>query len=404
MGEAQQEWRQGWRAVLAAGIGYSTGFILFAYLSSLFIEPYTAEFGWSRGELGLAGAASACAALFAPSIGRFIDRFDVRHVLLVGITGYGLTTVALSQMTGQLWMLFGLMFLFVLFGLCTGSLSWTRVVSVAFARARGTALSVALSLVALTAAVMPPVTNWVIETQGWRTAWLVIGAVGVGFGLLAVAVLPARFSQPVPRDTAVTNLWDAARKPAFWCVVGGMFFVNIPSGGLLNNLAALITDKGISGAMAATLMSSFGLSVLIGRLIAGVCLDRYPAALVAGLFMALPALGCLLLLSDGAALAPLLVGIVLAGLSQGAESDVAPFVVARWFGLAAFGRVLGSVNVGLVMGTAAGTVLFGKVHDATGSYDLALWIGTGCFLLGSALFFGLRKPPVPIAYAVPAQA
>jgi predicted MFS family arabinose efflux permease len=57
---------------------------------------------------------------------------------------------------------------------------------------------------------------------------------------------------------------------------------------------------------------------------------------------------------------------------------------------------MGFVNAGVAAGTACGGILFGQTHDLRGDYDLALWIGAGCFLAGATLFLfmalGGRRP------------
>jgi MFS family permease len=391
------EWRKGWRTLLAAAIGSATGLALYAYIVSLFLKHHVAEFGWSRGDAALASMATLTAGLLAPFVGRLTDQIGIRPVILVGATGFAGATVGLATQSGVLWHYYGWIFLLVFFGLGTTSITWARAVSGAFDRSRGLALSLALSGVVISAAVMQQALNAVMEAYGWRAGWLLVGATGLGGALIALVVLPPT-REPVRQDAGVQSyaLVDAIRSRAFWCLVGGMFLINIPSGGLMNQMAALISDKGYSGGEVATIMSAFAASVAIGRLIAGFCLDRFAPPLVAFIAMALPAVGCVMLLGDGAVLWAVIAGIVFAGLSQGAEGDIGPYIVSRYFGLPAFGVIMGSVNAGVVSGTAFGGILFGQTHDLRGDYDLALWIGAGCFLVGATLFLGLamggRKP------------
>jgi hypothetical protein len=137
-------------------------------------------------------------------------------------------------------------------------------------------------------------------------------------------------------------------------------------------------------------MSAFALSVIAGRFLAGFCLDRFPAPFVAFTALALPALGCLLLMEGaGAQVGVVAAGIVLAGLSQGAEGDIGPYIMAQRFGFAAFGGMVGAIGAATAAGTACGTLLFGRTVTATGSYDLALSIGVGCFLAGALCYLAL---------------
>ena len=394
---ARAEWRLGWRTLLAAGIGSATGLILYSYIVSRFLKHHVAEFGWSRGDAALASMATLAAGLLAPFIGRLADRIGIRVVIGVGALGFAGATLGLSTQSGVLWHYYGLIFLLVFFGLGTTSITWARAVSGAFDRTRGLALSVALSGVVISAALMPMALNAMIETQGWRAGWLLVGGVALAGAALALVLLPAAVGRP-RKDNAsqALELASALRTRAFWCLVVGMFLINIPSGGLMNQMAALVSDKGFSGAQVATVMSAFAASVAIGRLIAGVCLDRFPPSMVAFTAMALPAVGCLMLLGDGAILWAVIAGIVLAGISQGAEGDIGPYIVSRYFGLPGFGVIMGFVNAGVAAGTACGGILFGQTHDLRGDYDLALWIGAGCFLAGATLFLGMalggRRP------------
>jgi MFS family permease len=389
---AAAEWRSGWRAVLAAGLGVATGLSLFAYVVSLFIRHYTAEFGWTRGDIAGTAFATLAAGLMAPFLGRLADRIGVRPMIVICTLGYGLVCCAMAAQTGDIRVYIGLYFLLVLFGIGTASITWTRAVSAAFMRSRGLALSVALSLVTFAAMVMPPILQGVIDVHGWRTAWLVLGAVSVGAGFVGLIVLGR---QPVAhagvQRAGVSTLSAAARMPAFWLAVIGMALINIPSGGIMNQMAALIADRGFNPTDAAQVMSAFALSVFLGRLIAGLCLDRFPTEIVAFVSMAAPAIGCVLLTQSVSAgsLAAVVIGIVLAGLSQGAEGDIGPYVIARRFGLAAFSGIVGAISAATIVGTAAGAFLFARTFDATGGYDLALWIGAGAFLSGALCYLAL---------------
>lgn len=390
---AAAEWRAGWRFVLAAGVGIASGLSLFAYIASLFIRQYTADFGWTRGEIALSAFSTLAAGLLAPWVGRFADRVGVRWAIIVGSLGFALACVGMAHQTGDIRVYYALYFAIVFFGLGTTSVTWTRVVSERFATSRGLALSVAMSLVTFTAMAMPPLLQGVINAHGWRTAWLVLGAFCLVPSLIAVLALPAQRMRATA-ESGVHGFRDAVRLPSFWLAVVGMYLINVPSGGIMNQMAPLIADKGISEQDAAVVLSMFALSVFLGRLIAGFCLDRFPTAVVAFISMAAPAIGCVLL-TDSVSVALLglvMVGIAFAGLSQGAEGDVGPYIVARNFGMRAFSGLMGAITAATAAGTATGSILFGQSHDRTGAYDLALWIGAACFLGGAFCYLFIRPP------------
>jgi MFS family permease len=375
---------------LAAGIGVATGLALFAYIASLFIRQYVADFNWTRGQIGLSAFATLAAGFSAPVIGRIADRHGVRTTIAVCTVGFGAVCIGMANQVGVLWHYYLLYFLLVAFGLGAGSVTWTRMISAAFEQSRGLALSVGLSLVTFTAMVMPPLLQSTIAAQGWRAGWLLIGALAVGAGAIALLIAPQRDPAPSRQALGVESLKRAARIPAFWLAVIGMYLINIPSGGLMNQMEPLLSDRQFAPTQAALIMSAFAAAVFVGRLVAGACLDHFPTRFVAFVSMALPAAGCLMLAGQaGGAFVLVAVGIALAGLSQGAEGDIAPYLVARRFGMAAFGGLLGALNTATVAGTATGSILFTQAHDRTGSYDVALYVGAVCFLAGALCYLAI---------------
>ncbi len=396
------EWRLGWRIVLAAGVGAAAGLILYPFVASLFIQHHTSAFNWTRGEAAFASVASLIAGSLAPLVGRLADKIGVRPVIVLGAIGFAGACVGMSVQDGNIWLYYALTFLLVFSGLGTTSITWARPINAVFVRSRGLALSTALSSVTLTAAITPPLLNFVMETYGWRAGWLMLGVMAIAGSLLGLLLLPKVKARPEAMVNSF-RLGEATRMPAFWLLVAGMFIINIPSGGLMAQMAALIGDKGFDGGTVASVLSAFAVSVFFGRLVAGFCLDRFPPQLVTFIAMGVPAAGCLMLLGQGGYMPLVIAGIALAGLSQGAEGDVGPFLIARYFGLKAFSTLMGCVNAAVVTGTGVGGVLFAQAHDYTQSYDVALWAGAACFLVGALCFaaIGASRRSAPVEEADP---
>jgi len=64
---------------------------------SIFVEPMTGEFGWSRAELsGAVSIGGLLAALAAPLLGPALDRYGARLVLCLAVLGTGIATALLS--------------------------------------------------------------------------------------------------------------------------------------------------------------------------------------------------------------------------------------------------------------------------------------------------------------------
>src|SRR5215831_14791972 len=91
----------GWRVVLAACFGVMAGFgSLFVYTFNVFVKPLSAQFGWNRESISIGFAIAAMTlGLISPLIGRLIDCFGPRNIILpsMAVFGCGITSFALLR-------------------------------------------------------------------------------------------------------------------------------------------------------------------------------------------------------------------------------------------------------------------------------------------------------------------
>jgi MFS family permease len=182
-------------------------FVLFGAAGSrfsfgVFLEPLTEEFSWSRGSIsGALAAAGIATGLFRPAAGWLADRFDPVRVALVGLVIGGGALFALSRIQA-LWHLYAL-FLMLGIGFTLASpATLTKLVTAAFTRRRGLALSLAGSGSAVGETALVPVSAIVLTLAGWRSAYLVLGAL-VLFVITPIAfrLLRPRLPRPVGAQT-----------------------------------------------------------------------------------------------------------------------------------------------------------------------------------------------------------
>ena len=79
---------------------------------------------------------------------------------------------------------------------------------------------------------------------------------------------------------------------------------------------------------------------LCGRLLTGVLLDRFFGSRVAAIFFGIAAVG-VAVLSQAHEAATRFLGAALVGLGMGAEADVMPYLISRYFGLVSFSEIYG---------------------------------------------------------------
>jgi MFS family permease len=146
------------------------------------------------------------------------------------------------------------------------------------------------------------------------------------------------------------------------------FFVAVMAiNGTITNVVALLMDRGVARPQAAAALSSAGVAIVLGRAFAGWCLDRVWGPFVAIAFFGASILG-MGLLASGAVGTVAIVGAMLCGAGVGAEIDLMGYMMSRYFGLKAFGKIYGLMFALFNVGTGLGPYLSGVTHDMYGSY------------------------------------
>jgi MFS family permease len=390
-GKPVREWRRGWPVVLGAAAMTGTGSGLYQNLSSLFVPALEAVTDASRGEIAGAAAFGLLGALAAPFVGRLADRIGVLAVLVVSALGIGAAHMWFSAMS-TLWQFqIGIAFL----ALCapgTSTLIFGRLIARRFDRHRGLALGLATSGLSLTTVLLPAAVGWVIAEWGWRAGYQLLAVLAVGFGL-PLALVAARSAGAVERSvqSASPGPVPSWLNGTFWRLAGATMLINIGTVGMVTQLALIGRERGIGLAAAGLLLSAYGLSQIVGRLLMGVLVDRFPANRIAAVFGVISAAGFTALLGGPDGLAFAMAAVFVAGLLNGAEYDLMPFLVTRLFPLATYGELFGRLMLFSILSGGVGLVGFGVLYDWTGNYATALGIGAVAMLLATFLLYGV--PP-----------
>ena len=172
---------------------------------SVFVEPLTREFGWSRAALsGAVSLGGLLAALAAPLIGPILDRRGSRLVLSLAVI-VSAAALALLSLTPSL------LVLYLLF--CIARMNWAAPFELGiyaglnnwFLARRTAAGSIANLAQMLGLVAMPLVAQFAIVHAGWRAGWIALGATVVIVGLLPVALFLARRPEDLGLDNPITE-------------------------------------------------------------------------------------------------------------------------------------------------------------------------------------------------------
>ncbi len=394
---ANGELRQGWPLVMASGTGFGLGLSgLPFYTYGVFVGPLRDAFGWSmataQGGLTMNYLATI---VTIPITGWLADRFGARALVLPSLALFSLSFMLLGTLNGGHGQFFALWALVSATGTGTLALTWSRALSGAFDRDRGLALGLALLGSGVAGFVGPPLARWLIDAFGWRMAYVVLGALP----LVVAWPMAFAFFREAPRssgDAATltgSTLGSALRHPRLWLLGAAFFMIGAGVTGLVPNLIKILTNAGVTVHQAVLAASLVGLFVIVGRVLCGFMLDRWRAPVVAFVFLVLPALSCLLLGRGEVGLLAAAAAGGLMGLATGAEFDLLPYLVGRYFGLARFGAILGVLSSIFYLGAAMGAPVIGKIYDHVGSYGPGLAAIAGLFVTSAVLLLFLGAYP-----------
>jgi MFS family permease len=391
----------GWRVVLAACLGVMAGFgSLFVYTFTVFVKPLGAEFGWSREAVSSGFAIGAVTVgLCSPLLGRWIDRFGPRRIILPCMTVFGCGIASLALLRSGIWQFYVTCFVLGVVGNGAAHLAFSRSISTWFNKRLGMALAFVMVGSGLGAMILPVVAQSIISSSGWRAAYAALGGISLLLGLpLSWRYIRERGSlkaESAPVAHSGMTFQQGLGSYAFWIIVAVLCVSSISMNGAITHLSALLTDRGITPKDAALCAAILGGSSLLGRVAVGALLDRFFGPRVALGINLLTALGIFLLARAGSFAAGGL-AVALIGIGAGGEAAITPYLLTRYFGLRAFSTLYGLTWTFYAAAGAIGPVILGRAFDLTGSYASLLALLATMLAVAAALNLLLPKYSVSL--------
>jgi MFS family permease len=388
-------------AALAAWLGMFIGpNALVSAPMSLFIAPLKVEFGLSSfavsSILVISPFATAACSLF---VGRAMDRWGLRRVLLPGVLLFGVAGMARGVVHAP-WQL-GLSFLVVsMASAMTSAVGYAKLVSLWFGANRGKVLSLVVALGAgLGSALTPQVVRLLIHNYDWRVAYISLGAYVLILPLPLLFLLVrepqgARAGQLSQHhsdaDLPGLTRHEAVRSRSFWLLWFAIFLASMALIGTTSHAVPMLTERGFTSLVGTTAISCFFFGGIAGQLTSGWIADRIDSPRTALPYF-IAALAGALMVHTVTSKGLLLSGALLMGMGQGAEIAFAAYLTSRYFGLKAYGSIYGVLFASSTFGIGTGLMLMGLVHDFAGSYRPMKFV-FGTALLISVVLVGLLGP------------
>jgi len=376
-----------------------------AYRSfGLFFNPLIAEFGWTRAEV--AGAASIGFLIVGfmnfPS-GSLVDRAGPRLTLTIGGFCFGIGFLLMAGVSG-LWQLY-LFYIIMAIGMSTADVVPLSTIARWFARKRGTITGFAKVGTGIGMMSTPLFAGYLIETDGWRTAYVVLGGIAI-VGLMVMAQFlkrdPSKMGLQAYGAEATASgenkpeegirLRDALRVRQFRTLAVAYFLLTTISETVMVHTAPHAVDLQISATAAAGILSIIGATSIVARALIGVTVDRLGSR-KALLLCFIPLISSLVWLQFADSLWMLYVFAVLYGLSHGGFFTLIAPVVAQLFGTISHGALFGVIMAGNGIGGAIGPVLTGRAFDVFGTYRIPFLVLIGMAVAAMLLVASLTKTP-----------
>lgn len=401
----------GWVVVASVFVALAVSYGVY-YSFSVFFVALLEEYHWSRAAAaGVFSVHILVVGLMGIVSGTLTDRFGPTRVVPAGaiLLAAGLVASSLLTELWQFYVAFG-----VVCGIGISVCGWVPAVAVLsnwFSAKRGLAIGVASAGIGFGTVAMVPLSQYLISSIGWRSAYLILAAlallvIGPQAALLQVgrpeklglkvdglvgATGPAAAPKPRRKLVVVDQKWasfpwsvsTALRTRRFWFMWWTIFLTTLTNQMMWAHEAAYLVDTGFDKMAAASVVGLAGLLSMPAKIAWGEASDRLGRELTftVGISMIVLSIGLLVLLGIMPSV-PLL-GIFTLTFAAGyaVNAPLTPASAGDIFAGRRFGSIFGILALGTGIGGAIGAWLAGYVFDVTGSYFAAF----GAAALSSSL-------------------
>jgi MFS family permease len=365
------------------------------------------------------------AGFFSPVAGWLIQKYNLRVLMAIGCVILGSSFILHSQAETANAVYLSRILMGISLGLI-GVLINTILVSNWFRRLRGTAIGILLTGTSIGGFIVPPIATALILQYGWRFSMILLSLL-VWIVLLPAVIFLVR-SRPadmgllpdndsrveqsdngksrIKKNLAGFTLGEAVRTPLFWIFAfcAALIFYPIFVTGQ-QFILYLQTEKiGLSPQNASYALSALFAVSVGGKFLFGFLSDKFSPTRVMLMCCSVMFLASLALLSLTANTAFLF--LIPFGLGYGGTFVLLQRLVADFFGMREYGKILGVIMLIETIGAAIGGQITGKLADAAGGdytqafYGVIITTGMALFLI---VIMNFMSQPQKTENPAPAQ-
>lgn len=380
---------------MATALGLSSGMALHPYVINVLAPHLVQAMGWSKADFALAAMVSGIGIFSYPVVGRLADRFGVRRIGAIGIAASSLSYAAIAMLNGPVMHYVAILLLQLTLGVMTTGPVFLRLIVRSFDRSRGIALALVVSTPPAVAAFASPLLAAFVEAKGWRSGAWAVALYALVAGMAALVLLPRERGVDMPAETQRSapprsGILALFGNREYRILLTTTVLVSIPLVIAHSQLALVLMDNGMTMATAGSVVGIFAIGTVIGRMIAGLALDRFAAEVVGAVSFSLPAIGMLLIASPFDQPMVLSLALLIIGLAFGAEGDVLAYIVSRRFELENYGVALGTLFAAVGAASMFGAFAMSQSLHHWNGYIPFLLAGSVSAVTGALLLLRLR--------------
>ena len=267
-------------------------------------------------------------------------------------------------------------------------------------RQRGFAFGLSIAGVGAGTALMPPLADYLIHSEGWRYTFKTFGVIMLVLALLAtlLAKEPAvHRNKSTPDQLSPTydslglSLASIVKSQGFWLIFG----MNMTTLTILQlclvHLVPRAIDSGIDPSMAARLIAILGLSSILGKTVGGYLTYQISvkSVYITGIIINMTVL---IAINLGDMLWLYILFATCFGIGYGACMPQSTVIAAQFFGTKHMSTVAGALSQANMLGGIVGPLMAGILFDITGTYTIPFLIAASLGVLGITCCTMARAP------------
>ena len=381
--------------VFACTVGNAVSVTPMVYtVFGLFLIPISTEFNWPRSAVSIVLLIIAIAgALSYPIVGRMIDRYGARTIILTGNLLFAGAVATVSMVSASFVQFYAAYAIIGLTAAIPSSVMFTKVIAGWFDRHRGLFLGFVGGVGNGTGAALSPIfVHMLLMNYGWRGAYqgIALAIVLIGFPILFLFLRdPPKATDAEIENAEGMTLAEARKTGTFW-----MILISIALGAgcvtaVFAHVIPMLVDRGISMDKAVTVLVTFSMVTAAWQVGVGYMLDRISRPWIAVPFYIAAVMGIVLLESTSNQSLLVLAGFLM-GLGLGTEYGVLPYFLSRYFGVRHYGAISGMTYGVIVLTQGITPFLMDLNFDIAGNYNISVIVICIALLGGAAIITRLR--------------